>query len=101
MLHILAFFAPALISVLLYERFRGYELPIKKRVILFCVFVILINIAAYCLLRLGGWTYAIYNWVRMTNLSFIFSYTASSLISSVVFAFTLSFLWVRVINRKT
>ena len=98
---ILLMLVPALISVLLYERFKGYELSTKNRVILLLIFAYLINMVGYATLWLRGWDYQ--SWTldgtsTMTHVPFVLKYMAVSLVSAVALPFVLSL--VRVGKRK-
>jgi hypothetical protein len=98
---ILLMLVPAMISVLLFERFRGYELTTQKRVILLLIFAFFINMVGYAALWLRGWEY--HSWTldgdsTMTSIPFVIKYMAISLVSAVVIAFVLSL--VRVGKRK-
>jgi ABC-type multidrug transport system fused ATPase/permease subunit len=84
---------PALISVLLYERFRGYLLSMQKRLMLLLVFAFLINMTGYVAFWLRGWEYI--SWSlgsesTVTSVSFIVYYMVISLVVAVVFPFILS-----------
>jgi len=92
---------PAMISVLLYERFKGYELSTQKRIFLLLIFAFLINMIGYAAMWLRGWEY--HSWTldrysSMTGISFVVKYMAISLVSSAVLPFVLSL--VRVGKRK-
>ena len=90
---ILLMLVPAMISVLLYERFKGYELPNQKRVVLLLVFAFLINMVGYAALWLRGWEY--HSWTldsesTLTRIPFVIKYMALSLASAVILPFVLS-----------
>ena len=98
---ILIMLVPALISVLLYERFKGYELSTQKRILLLFIFAYLINMIGYAALWARGWTYQ--SWTldsssTMTGVSFCLKYMAISLVSAVALPYILSV--VRIGKRK-
>jgi hypothetical protein len=90
-----------MISVLLFEKFKGYELPNLKRVILLLIFAFFINLVGYVALWLRGWEY--HSWTldgasTMTSIPFVVKYMAISLAVAVVLPFVLSL--VKVGKRK-
>ena len=98
---ILMLLVPALISVLLYERFRDYELSNQKRILLLLVFSFLINMIVYAALWLRGWDYV--SWTlnsasAMTGVSFCLKYMALSLVSAVIIPLLMNL--VKIGNRK-
>ena len=92
MLHTLFIFiimciVPPLISVILYERLRGYKLPNSKRAALYLIFAFIITVAGITALWVLGWGYQV--WIPdtygvMTGLTYILAYAAVSLASAVV-----------------
>jgi len=100
---ILAFlliFVPALISVLLYERFKGYNLTMQKRVMLLLIFAFLINMIWFAITWARGWEFQ--SWASdsessLTSTVFVLQHKAISLVSGVVLAYILSL--VRVSKR--
>ena len=89
---ILLLLVPPMISVLLYERFRGCALPNQKRVILLLIFAFLINMIEYAAIWLRGWTYI--SWTldgasSMTGVSFVLKYMALSLASAVIIPYVI------------
>jgi len=93
---ILAFlliFVPALISVLLYERFKGYDLTIQKRLMLLLIFAFLINMVWFAITWARGWEFQ--SWASdsessLTSTVFVLQHKAISLVSGVVLAYILS-----------
>ena len=103
-LQILLLLGPALISVLLYERFKGYELTLTKRISLLFVFAFFINMVGYATLWVRGWGY--HSWTLdsesgMTNVSFVLKYMGITLVAAVALAFILSLVRVSKRNDKT
>jgi len=103
-LQILLLLVPALISVLLYERFKGCELTLLKRVELLLVFAFLINMVGYAALWVRGrpdlsWT--LDSASGMTDISFVLKYMAVSLVTAVALAFILSLVRVSKRDDKT
>lgn len=93
---------PALIGVLFYERFKGYELILRKRVELFFVFAFIINLAGYVILWLRNWTYVVWTaevGVGALTASFVVQYMVISAVVAVVMAYGLTL--VRVEKRKS
>ena len=90
---ILLMLVPAMISVLLYEKFKGNELSTKQRVILLLIFAYIINLVGYATLWLRGWEY--HNWSlgsdsSMTGVSFVVKYMAITFVAAVALPFVLS-----------
>jgi hypothetical protein len=84
---------PALISMLLFERFKGYELTLLKRVSLFLIFAFLINMVGYAAFLMRGWDYinmTAGNESVMANTSFVVIYMGITLVSAVAIPFVLS-----------
>jgi len=78
---------PPLVSVLLYERFRGYELSIFKRVSLGLIFAFFITLVGYSALWFRGWQYQ--NWTldahsTMTGITFTVKYMAVAIVTAVI-----------------
>ena len=93
--------APALISVLLFERFKGYELTAQKRIALLLIFAFLINMLGYAVLWLRGITSIFWTLDKtstMTEVAFCLKYMALSLVFAAVLPFVLSL--VRIGKRK-
>jgi len=102
-LQILLMLVPALISVLLFERLKGCELPILKRVELLVVFAFFTNMIAYATVWIRGWAYI--NWElncesTMLSVSFVLKYMAVSLVSAVALAFILCLVRVKKRNDQ-
>lgn len=100
-LMILLLLVPGLISVLLYERFKGYTLSHYKRAVLLLIFAFLINMGVYAAIWIRGWEYV--SWTLdsasvMSGVSFCLKYMALSLVYAVVIPFVLSL--VKVGKRK-
>ena len=94
-LMVLMLLVPALISVLLYERFKGYEMIKQKKVILYVILAFLINMACYVVLWVRGWEYQTWSLdihSELTRVSFVLKYMGSSLVAAVGFAYLLSLL---------
>ena len=92
---ILLLLVPAIISVFLYERFRGKELSIQNRVILFLILAFLINMIGYAALWFRGQehvSWALSGTSTMTSVSFCIKYMALSLVSAVIIPFVLYFI---------
>jgi len=90
---VLMLLAPALLSVLLFEQFKGTKLPCFERASLLLVFSSLINMLSYAALWLRGWSTI--SWTldgasSMTNVSFCLKYMALSLVFAVALAFVCS-----------
>jgi len=103
-LQILLMLVPALISVLLFERFKGCELTLLKRVELLLVFAFLINLIGYATMWVMGWGY--HSWTldsesSMTSISFVVKYMGISLVAAIALAFVLSLVRVGKRNDKT
>lgn len=85
---------PALIAVLLYERFRATELIMRKRVELTLLFAFLINFIGYVVLWLRGNTFFYWDFAvpeaEISRVSFVVQYMLVSLVASVVLAYVLS-----------
>ena len=100
-LQILLLLVPAMISVLLFEKFRGYEMSTQKRVIFLLIFAFLINMLCLGVFWMRGWEHL--NWTlgeesSMAHTWFTVQYMVISLVTAVVLAFILSL--VRVGRRK-
>jgi quinol-cytochrome oxidoreductase complex cytochrome b subunit len=94
---------PALISVLLYERFKGYVLSTQKRFTLMFIFAFLINLVWFALTWARGWAFQ--SWASdggssWTSTIFVLQYMVISLVSAVVLAFILSLVRVSKRNSK-
>lgn len=92
---------PALMAVLFYERFKGYELILRKRIELFLIFAFIINMLGYIVLWLRGWTYVVWTAdieVGALTASFVVQYMAISSVTAIVMAYMLSL--VRVEKRE-
>ena len=98
---ILLLLVPALISVLIYEKLKGYELTIFKRFALWISFVFLINFISYAAVWIRGWNYISWTLDKASDLnsvSFCLKYMAMSLVSAITFPFVLSL--IRIGNSK-
>jgi hypothetical protein len=76
-----------MVSVVLYERFRGHALPNPKRVVLFLVFAFFITMIGYVALWLRGWEYQDWTLDRystMAGVSFVVKYMAISIVSAIM-----------------
>ena len=98
---LLLFLVPPMISVFLYERFKGYKLSHYKRGALFLIFAYFINMISYAAIWLRGWDYI--SWTldgasSITGVSFCLKYMALSLMFAAIMPFLLSL--VRVGKRK-
>jgi hypothetical protein len=92
-LQILVMLVPALIALLLYERFKGYELVLQKRVMLLLIFAFLINMVVYAVMWVRGWdnpSWTAEGEATVIATSFVLQYMLISLVSGVGFAFVLS-----------
>ena len=90
---VLILLAPALISVMLFEKFKGCELSIYKRIALFVIFAYLINMTVYASIWLRGWeniSWALDSGSDLYNVAFCLKYMALSLVSAVIIPFVLS-----------
>ena len=90
---ILLLLSPALISLLLYERFKAQTHSNLKRVALLFVFAFLINMIAYAAIWLRGWDYiswSLNSSSTMTMVSFCLKYMAISLLFAIIIPFVLS-----------
>ena len=92
-LMILLLLVPALISIILYERFIGHALSDRKRAVLLLIFAFLINMLVYAAIWLRGWDYV--SWTldsasELTHTSFVFKYMALSLVFAVIIPYVLS-----------
>jgi len=77
---------PPLVAVLIYEHYRGYKLPIFKRVALGLIFSFFITMVGYSALWLRGWQYQ--NWTldahsTMTGITFTIKYMAVSMATAI------------------
>ena len=84
---IILLIVPPMLSVILYERFRGYTLPDRKRLALGLIFAFLINMIAYAFMWWRGWEY--HSWAlgdasSMTHISFVVKYMAITLVSAII-----------------
>ena len=98
---ILVLLAPALISVLLFELFKGYELPILNRIALWIIFAFIINMVVYAAIWLRGWkniSWGLDNGSDLYNVAFCVKYMALSLVAAVVIPFVFSL--VKIGKRK-
>jgi len=78
---------PPLISVILYERLRGYKMPFSKRAALYLIFAFFITVAGITTLWIFGWGYQV--WIPdaqgiMTGLTYILVYASVSLAVAIV-----------------
>lgn len=90
---ILILLVPALISVLCYEKFKGYELTWVKRIELFLILAFLINMFVYAVFWLRGWE--LISWTFDADsgaalVSFVVQYMIFSLVASVILPYILS-----------
>jgi len=81
--------------VILYERFRGYNLSDRKRLALFMIFAFFINMIGYSATWLRGlgslnWSLGVNS--TMTSTSFVVKYMALSLVSSVALSYVICLL---------
>jgi len=93
--------APALISVALFEQFRGHKLQIVERAALAIIFAFLINLGVYTAIWLRGWNFVDWTLIgspQLTNVQFSIKYMALSLVFSVALSFVLSL--IRIGKRK-
>ena len=100
-LAVILLLVPALISVLLFEKFKGYVLDLPKRIMLMFIFAFLINMTGYAFFIVRGWEYISFSLdgaSSMTDVSFVLQYMVFSTISAVVLAYILSL--VRVVKRS-
>ena len=100
-LAILILLVPALVSVLLFERLKGYVLDLPKRIMLTFIFAFLINMTGFAFFIIRRWDYVSFSLdgaSSMTDVSFVFQYMVFSLVSAVVLAYILSL--VRVVKRS-
>ncbi|MCL2079036.1 MAG: hypothetical protein FWH17_04235 [Oscillospiraceae bacterium] len=98
----IVFLAPALIAVLFYERFKGYELILRKRIELLIVFAFLIIAVAHAIFWARGWEFA--DWTLTGNsslntIAFIAQYMLITLVAAIVLAYVLSLVKVSGISR--
>ena len=99
---ILLLLVPALISVLLYEKFRGYELSIQKRIALLLIFAYFINMIGYAAILIRGWefiSWALDGMSTMTSVSFCLKYMALALVSAVIVPFVFNLIKVDKRNK--
>ena len=87
---VLLFFVPPMISVFLYEKFRGRSLSDRCRIAMLLVYSFFINIVFYAVLWLRGWTY--HNWgldslSTLNSVPFVLKYMALSLVLAVLFPY--------------
>jgi len=100
-LAILLLLVPALMSVVLFERFKGYVLDLQKRIMLMFIFAFLINMIGFAFFIVRGWDYvsfALDGSSSMTDVSFVLQYMVLSIVSAVVLAYILSL--IRVVERS-
>ena len=93
--------APALISVLLYEKLKGYEFSYYMRVALLVVFAFIINMVVYATIWLRGWvniSLALDGGSDLYNVAFCLKYMAMSLVPAVIVPYVLSL--VKIGKRK-
>jgi len=86
-LFFIIYIVPPLISVILYERLRGYKLSNKKRIALYLIFAFFITLAGVVTLWVLGWGYQV--WIPstegvMTGLTYILAYAAVALGTAIV-----------------
>lgn len=84
---------PALIGLLCYEKFRGIEFGIKRRVEFYLIFAFFVNLAGYAILWLRGWDKI--EWSLGNNSSALLTgvvtqYMLITLVAAVVLAYVLS-----------
>ena len=87
---VLILLAPALISVALYEQFKGNKLQLVERVALALIFAFVINMGVYAAVWLRGWNFVdwtLYGSPQLTNVQFSLKYMALSLVFAVVLPF--------------
>ena len=98
---LLILLAPAVLSVFLYERFRGETMSLESRLALFVIFAFLINAAVYVAIFLRGWDTIIWSLDSSSTLAsvpFCLKYMALSLIFAIAIPYAVSL--VKVIKRK-
>lgn len=90
---ILLLLAPAVLSVYLFERFKGERLSADYRIALLVIFTFIINMIVYAAIWLRGWDtiyWSLGSASTMTSVSFCLKYMALSLIFAVVIPYVLS-----------
>ena len=90
---ILMLLAPAVISVYLFEMFKGDRLSIEHRIVFFIVFAFLINMIVYAAIWLRGWetiSWSLGSDSEMKKVSFCLKYMALSLLFSAAIPYALS-----------
>ena len=86
---------PPMISVILYERFRGYTLSDRKRLALFMIFTFFINMIGYSAAWLRGlgsldWSLGVNSTMKST--SFMLKFMALSLVSAIMLPYAVCIL---------
>ena len=90
---ILMLIAPAVLSVYLFELFKGERLLAEYRIALLVIFTFLINMIVYVAIWLRGWETISWSFGRdtsLTSVSFCLKYMALSLLFAVVIPYALS-----------
>ncbi|MDR2598674.1 MAG: hypothetical protein LBC73_00165 [Oscillospiraceae bacterium] len=98
---ILLLLVPALIALLLFERFKGYSYSLMKRLALLSIFAFLINMFVYAIIWIRGWHYFDWSGLPETSLTGTFvvlQYMVMSLVVAVGLAYVLSL--VRIKKRE-
>lgn len=95
---VLMLLAPAVLSVYLYERFKGYDLTTEKRIALLLIFALIINTIVYAAIWLRGWesiSWTFDSTSELRSVSFCLKYMALSLVFAVALPFAASLINVR------
>lgn len=98
---LLVMLAPAMLSVVLYERFKGVVLSVLNRIIAIFIFAFIINLISYSFVWLRGWehiSWALNGTSTLLSVPFCVKYMAVSLVAAVIIAFILNL--VQVGKRK-
>ena len=98
---LLLLLVPAVLSVYLYEWFKGEKLSVENRIVLYVVSAFLINMFVYAAIWLRGHTSIVWSlsgFSSLTSVSFCLKYMALSLLFAVVIPYALSL--IKVVKRK-
>lgn len=98
---IIMLLAPAVLSVYLYERFKGYNLTTEKRIALMMIFALIINMIVYAAIWLRGWeriSWTFDSSSELRSVSFCLKYMALSIAFAVILPFAASL--IKVSKRK-
>ena len=90
---ILMLLAPAVLSIFLFERFRGTKLSIEKRIAALMIFAFIINMIVYAAIWLRGWDYVAWTLGSesvLNSVPFCLKYMALSLLFAVIIPFAAS-----------